>query len=75
MTSLLRRLIQKPIDRLVDAACLLAIAALALFALSILFPRPLLIIAAMSLGHLLGALALANYLLAVVATMARRDRR
>ncbi len=75
MTGLFRRLISRPIERLVNVACLLGLGALSLFVLSILFPKPLPIIGAMSIGHVLGGLAFSSYLLAVIADLARRRAR
>jgi len=72
ITGLLRRLLAHPIERLVDAACVLGLCALACFVLSVLVPKPLTIVGAMSVGHVIGGLAFATYLLAVIADLARR---
>jgi hypothetical protein len=52
-------------------ACFLALGGLAIMAYSILWPRPLPVIIAMSVGHALGILAFACYLVAVIVDVAR----
>ena len=63
-------------DRLLRASCVLAIAALALMAWSMLDPRPLPVLVAMSVGQGLGTAALLTFLAVVVADLrrARLDR-
>lgn len=58
--------------RLLRAACWLSLLGLAVMAISIVFPRPLAVIGAMSAGHAIGALALGCYLAAVIADVNRR---
>jgi len=58
---------------LVRSACVLGLCALALMAWSILVPTALPVIAALSLGQVLGALAFLAYLLAIVAEIRRHD--
>ena len=70
--SLYTRLAQRSISGLVRLACILALLALALICYSVLFPRPLPVILAMSLGHAVGGAAFACYLLAVVLDALRR---
>ncbi len=53
-------------------ACILALVALAIMCSSILFPRPLPVILAMSGGHAVGGAAFVAYLLAVVIDSAKR---
>jgi hypothetical protein len=60
--------------RLLQAACASALAALALFVWSLLDPRPIPVILAMSLGQVLGTLSFAAFLL-VVAYDLRGGRR
>jgi hypothetical protein len=54
------------VKKLVFISGLATLAALALMASSILWPGPLLLVAAMSVGQALGTLSLALYLLAIV---------
>jgi hypothetical protein len=60
------------IASLVRVACVLALLALGLICCSVLFPRPLPVILAMSLGHVVGGAAFACYLLAVILDATRR---
>ncbi len=62
----------KSVTRLTQAACWLALVGLAVMAYSILVPRPLPVIFAMSVGHAIGALAIVCYLCAVVLDLRRR---
>lgn len=54
------------IRRLVLISTITTLVALGLMVLGIVFPRPLLLVLAMSLGQLFGTLSLALYLLAIV---------
>ena len=54
-------------------ACLLALLGLAVMCFSVLVPRPLPVIFAMSGGHAIGGAAFACYLLAVLLDLARRE--
>lgn len=54
------------IRRLVLISTITTLVSLGLMVVSILFPRPLLLVLAMSLGQLFGTLSLALYLLAIV---------
>jgi hypothetical protein len=54
------------IRRLVLVSTITTLVALALMVMGIVFPRPLLLVLAMSLGQLFGTLSLALYLLAIV---------
>jgi hypothetical protein len=49
-----------------QAACVLALSALALFVWSLVDPRPIPVILAMSVGQVLGTLSFAAFLLVVV---------
>lgn len=62
------------VSGLTRLSCWLALAGLATLCVSILFPRPLPVIFAMSAGHAIGAAALAVYLFAVFLDVSRRDR-
>jgi len=73
--SLYSRLLHGSIANLVKVACVLALLALGLISCSVLFPRPLLVISAMSLGHAVGGAAFACYLLAVILDATRRSPR
>jgi hypothetical protein len=53
------------IRRLVLVSVIMALVALGLMIVSILFPKPLLLVLAMSLGQLFGTASLALYLLAI----------
>ncbi len=54
------------IRRLVLISTITTLVALGLMVLGIVFPRPILLVLAMSLGQLFGTLSLALYLLAIV---------
>lgn len=54
------------IRRLVLISTITTLASLGLMVVGIVFPRPLLLVLAMSLGQLFGTLSLALYLLAIV---------
>lgn len=59
------------LERVLCGACVLGLAALALMVWSLFDPRPLPVIAAMSLGQGLGTLSLGAFLIVVVADMRR----
>lgn len=59
-------------QRILRAACLLALAALALMVWSLFDPRPIPVVLAMSLGQLLGTLSLAAFLIVVVVDLRGR---
>ncbi len=69
--KLAARLSAVPLPLIVRVACVLALLALASMVISVLFPRPLPVIFAMSIGHALGALAFVCYLGAVIIDAAR----
>jgi hypothetical protein len=52
--------------RVLKAACVLALAALALMSWSLFDPRPIPVVLAMSLGQLLGTLSLGAFIVVVV---------
>jgi hypothetical protein len=59
------------VPRPLFAACVLALASLGLMAWSVLDPRPVPVIAAMSVGQVLGTLSFAVFLLVVVVDLRR----
>lgn len=69
--TLYRRFSSSSVTGLIRLACCLVLLALACVCYSVLVPRPLPVIFAMSVGHGLGLLAFACYLLAVVVDAAR----
>ncbi|MDQ2644684.1 MAG: hypothetical protein M3020_12770 [Myxococcota bacterium] len=70
----LRRIVDRwPVHRFVQAACWLSLAGLACMVISIVFPAPIPVISAMSVGHAIGLLALLCYLVAVVVSQRNTD--
>ena len=69
---LLDRVLHRSVPELVRAACVLALIALGLMCWSVLEPRPVPVVLAMSAGHVVGASAFACYLLAVILDAVRR---
>lgn len=53
-------------QRLARAASYFALGGLSLFALSLFHPKPLTVILSMSVGHVLGAIAVLLYLVAII---------
>ena len=72
--SLLDRVLRRSVPNLVRVACVLALLALGLVCWSVLQPRPIPVILAMSAGHAIGGTAFACYLLAVILDAVRRPR-
>jgi hypothetical protein len=72
--KLFARVLGTSVVALTRAACVLALAALSLMSYSILDPRAIPVIAAMSVGHTLGVAAFVCYLLAVVLDLRNRNR-
>jgi hypothetical protein len=64
-------LFRRSVGELTRVAAALALLALAIMALSVIFPRPLLVVFAMSAGHVIGGAAFAFYLLAVLLDVRR----
>ena len=62
----------RSVRQLTRIAAVLALVGLAMMAYSILSPRPLPVILAMSVGQLFGVVALACYVVAVVLDVSRR---
>jgi hypothetical protein len=71
--KLVTRVIRASVPELIRIACVLSLAALLLMAVSVLWPRPLVVISAMSVGHVLGGGGFVCYLLAVVLDAASRE--
>ena len=71
--TLLKRLADASVRRLIQLACVLALVGLAVLCYSVISPRPLVIIFAMSVGHAIGVGALCCYLLAMLLDLARRE--
>jgi hypothetical protein len=69
--NLLRIARRWPVQRLVRAACWLSLVGLGVMVTSIVFPAPIPVISAMSVGHAIGLLALLCYLAAVIVEMNR----
>ena len=62
---MLSRISKITIRRLVMVSAIMTLVALALMVVSIVFPKPLLLVLAMSLGQFFGTASLALYLLAI----------
>ena len=71
--NLRERVETRSVRGLVRGACMLALVGLAVLCFSVIVPRPLPVIFAMSAGHVIGVAAFFSYLLAVVLDAARRD--
>ncbi len=65
------KLVHGSLSRLTRVACVLALVGLATMVYSILSPRPLPVIFAMSAGQMIGMLAVLCYLLAILVDVAR----
>jgi len=72
--SLVDRVLRRSVPQLVRGACVLALLALCLVCWSVLQPRPIPVILAMSAGHAIGGTAFACYLLAVILDAVQRPR-
>jgi hypothetical protein len=70
--KLLEYIARRSVESLVRVACVLALLALAMICYSVLSPRPLPVILAMSVGHGVGGMALICYVLAVALDAAGR---
>jgi hypothetical protein len=68
-------LIQRSVGQLTRVAAVLALLALAIVVSSIVYPRPLLVVFAMSVGHVIGGAAFACYLIAVLVDVSRSNPR
>ena len=72
--NILARALQTSVMALTRAACVFALFGLGLMSYSILDPRAIPVITAMSLGHVFGISAFACYLLAIVLDIRNRGR-
>jgi hypothetical protein len=72
--KLWQRLVRRSVGQLTRVAAVLALLALAIIVSSILYPRPLLVVFAMSVGHVIGGAAFACYLIAVLVDVSRSNR-
>lgn len=72
--KLAERLQKGSVFQLTRIACVLALIGLAMMVYSILSPRPLPVIAAMSVGQMFGMAAVACYLLAILVDVGRSSR-
>lgn len=72
--SALDRLLHRSVTQLVRLACLLTLAALGIMVYSVLDPKPLTVILAMSVGHLVGLAGFVCFFLAVVIDAGRVRR-
>lgn len=66
LSVIARQRVKRTVPQLVRLACVVALVGLAVFAASIFYPQPLVVIFSMSIGHVIGILAGALYLLAIV---------
>ena len=66
LSVIARRRVKRTVPQLLRIACVVALVGLAVFATSIFYPRPLVVIFSMSIGHVIGMLAGALYVLAIV---------
>jgi len=71
--KLWRTLIQRSVSQLTRFAAALALLALLIMVSSVVYPRPLLVVFAMSVGHVIGGAAFACYLLAVLVDVSRSN--
>ncbi|HWA78536.1 MAG TPA: hypothetical protein VG937_39645 [Polyangiaceae bacterium] len=60
------KLLRRSVPSLLRLACVLALLALGILCVSVLVPRPIPVIFAMSAGHAVGGAAFALYVLAVI---------
>ncbi len=66
-----KRLVGIPSKRVLDLACVVALVALVLISWSMVDPRPIPVILAMSVGQVLGTLSFAAFLVVVVRDLRR----
>lgn len=66
LSIIARTRVRRSVPQLVRLACMLALVGLLVFAASIVYPKPLIVIFSMSIGHVIGMLAGGLYLLAIV---------
>jgi len=66
LSVIARTRVKRTVPQLLRLACFVALVGLAVFASSIFYPKPLVVIFSMSIGHAIGMLAGALYVLAIV---------
>jgi hypothetical protein len=71
--NVLLRITGTSVQRLLRVACVLALSSIAVMVFSVLVPRPLPVIFAMSIGHALGGLGFICYVLAVALDAFKRE--
>ncbi|HEX2877681.1 MAG TPA: hypothetical protein VHP33_40810 [Polyangiaceae bacterium] len=71
---MLRLLLERSVTELLRAACLFALLGLAIMCASLVWPRALPVIFAMSVGQAIGIGAFSSYLLAVIVDVRRTTR-
>ncbi len=74
MKAVWNKLVRSSVRELIRVACVLSLIGLAIMAYSILSPRPLPVILAMSVGQIIGGTGFVCYLLAVVIDAASQQR-
>lgn len=74
MKAIWHKIVRGSVRELIRVACVLSLIGLAIMAYSILSPRPLPVILAMSVGQIIGGTGFCCYLLAVVIDAATRER-
>jgi hypothetical protein len=70
--ALWQRIVRGSVRQLIRAACVLSLLGIAIMSYSILSPRPLPVILAMSVGQAIGGAGFACYLIAIALDAARR---
>ncbi len=73
--TVLRKLLHRSVTQLVRWACVLALVALTLMTYAVVSGRPLPVILAMSVGHLVGLTSFSCFFVAVLIDATCRDRR
>ena len=71
LSVIARQRVKRSAPTLLRMACIVALVGLGVFAFSMLYPRPLVVVLSMSIGHAIGMLAVVLYLLAIVVDMVR----
>lgn len=72
--SIVQRILRSSVTQLTRAAAVFALIGLAAMAISVVYPKPLPVVLAMSAGHGIGALAVACYGLAIILDAVRSDK-
>jgi hypothetical protein len=70
--SLLARIAKRGVTELTRVACFLALMALGVMAFSVITPSPLAVVLSMTAGHIIGAVAIGTFLLAVLVDSTRK---